>query len=129
MHSARERSENCYARNIVLLLVVGFCIGIARELISIKFFVLATEKKIMSKVCQITGKKAITGNNVSHSKRRTKRKFNVNVSTRKFYWVEQDQWVRLTVSAAGLRIINKMGLDAAMKKAAKDGYLTEFKTL
>ncbi len=83
----------------------------------------------MSKVCQITGKKAITGNNVSHSKRRTKRKFNVNVSTRKFYWVEQDQWVRLTVSAAGLRIINKMGLDAAMKKAAKDGYLTEFKTL
>ena len=66
----------------------------------------------MSKVCQITGKKAITGNNVSHSKRRTKRKFNVNVSNRKFYWVEQGQWIRLTVSAAGLRNINRMGLDA-----------------
>lgn len=83
----------------------------------------------MSKICQITGKKSMTGNNVSHSKRRTKRRFNVNVSSRKFYWVEQDQWIRLTISAAGLRIINKIGLDAALKKAAKDGYLTEFKTL
>ena len=83
----------------------------------------------MSKVCQITGKKAITGNNVSHSKSRTKRKFNVNVSNRKFYWVEQGQWIRLTVSAAGLRNINRMGLDAALKKAAKEGHLTEIKTL
>ena len=49
----------------------------------------------MSKVCQITGKKAITGNNVSHSKRRTKRKFNVNVFNRKFFWPEQGQWIRL----------------------------------
>jgi len=79
----------------------------------------------MSKVCQITGKKAITGNNVSHSKRRTKRKFNANVFKRKFYWPEQDVWVRLTVSAAGLRNINKMGLDAAMKKAAADGHLND----
>ncbi len=83
----------------------------------------------MSRVCQITGKKAITGNNVSHSKRRTKRKFNVNVHTRKFFWVEQNQWIRLTVSAAGLRIINRIGLDAAIKKAAADGNLTEIRTL
>ena len=83
----------------------------------------------MSRVCQITGKKAITGNNVSHSKRRTKRKFNVNVHTRKFFWVEQNQWLRLTVSAAGLRIINRIGLDAAIKKAAADGNLTEIRTL
>ena len=74
----------------------------------------------MSKVCEITGKKAITGNNVSHSKRRTKRKFNVNVFNRKFYWVEQQTWIRLTVSAAGLRIINRIGLDAALKKAGKE---------
>ena len=65
----------------------------------------------------------MTGNNVSHSKRRTKRRFNVNVKTRKFYWAEQDQWIRLTVSAHGLRIINKIGLDAAIKKAAADGNL------
>ena len=73
----------------------------------------------MSKICQITGKKAITGNNVSHSKRRTKRRFNVNLFQRKFYWVEQDTWVT----------INKMGLDAALKQAAEKGYLTEIKTL
>lgn len=83
----------------------------------------------MSKVCEITGKKAITGNNVSHSKRRTKRKFNVNVQNRKFYWVEQQQWVKLTVSAAGLRLINRIGLDAALKKAAADGNLKEIKTI
>ncbi len=82
----------------------------------------------MSKVCEITGKKAITGNNVSHSKRRTKRKFNVNVFNRKFYWVEQQTWIRLTVSAAGLRIINRIGLDAALKKAASEGNLKEIKT-
>ena len=83
----------------------------------------------MSKICQITGKRAMVGNNVSHSKRRTKRKFNVNLFTKKFYWVEQDTWVLLTVSAAGLRIINKIGLDAALKQANEKGYLTEIKTL
>jgi len=51
----------------------------------------------MSKVCQITGKKAMIGNNVSHSKRRTKRTFNVNLFTKKFYWVEQDCWISLTL--------------------------------
>lgn len=77
----------------------------------------------MSKICQITGKKAMVGNNVSHSKRRTKRKFNVNLFRKKFYWVEQDCWISLKISAAGLRTINKMGLDAALKQAAKKGYL------
>ena len=81
----------------------------------------------MSKICQITGKKAMVGNNVSHSKRRTKRKFNVNLFTKKFYWVEEGQWISLVVSANGLRTINKLGLDAALKKAAKDGNLTEIK--
>ncbi len=79
----------------------------------------------MSKMCQITGKKALTGNNVSHSKRRTKRKFNVNLFSKKFYWVEQGIWITLTVSAAGLRTINKLGLNAAMMQAAEKGYLTD----
>lgn len=83
----------------------------------------------MSKICQITGKKAMVGNNVSHSKRRTKRKFNVNLFTKKFFWVEEQVWVTLTISAAGLRTINKKGLDAAIKEAAQKGYLTEIKTL
>lgn len=77
----------------------------------------------MSKICQITGKKAMIGNNVSHSKRRTKRKFNVNLFQKKFYWVEQDCWIALTISAAGLRIINQKGLNAAMKDAGEQGFL------
>ena len=83
----------------------------------------------MSKICQITGKKAMVGNNVSHSKRRTKRRFNVNLFSKKFYWVEQDMWITLTLSANGLRIINKKGLDAAIKEAAAKGYITEIKYL
>lgn len=79
----------------------------------------------MSKICQITGKKAMVGNNVSHSKRRTKRKFDVNLFSKKFYWVEEQTWIELTISAAGLRTINKKGLDAAIKEAANKGYLTE----
>lgn len=77
----------------------------------------------MSKICQITGKKAMGGCNVSHSKRHTKRTFDVNLFRRKFYWVEQDTWIELNVSAAGLRTINKIGLDAALKNAAEKGYL------
>jgi large subunit ribosomal protein L28 len=77
----------------------------------------------MSKICQITGKKAMVGNNVSHSNKRTKRKFNVNLYTKKFYWVEQDAWISLNISNAGLRTINKIGLDTAIKRAAEKGYL------
>ena len=77
----------------------------------------------MSKICQNTGKQALVGNNVSHSKRRTKRRFNVNLFTKKFYWVEQDCWIDLNVSAAGLRLINKIGLDAALKQAAQKGFI------
>ncbi|MBP3535697.1 MAG: 50S ribosomal protein L28 [Muribaculaceae bacterium] len=79
----------------------------------------------MSKMCQITGKTAMSGNNVSHSKRRTKRKFNVNLFNKKFYWPEQEMWISLTISAKGLRTINKLGLNAAMMQAAEKGYLNE----
>ena len=67
----------------------------------------------------------MVGNNVSHSKRRTKRKFNANLFTKKFYWVEQGIWVSLTLSAAGLRTINKLGLAAAINKAYEQGYLND----
>ena len=77
----------------------------------------------MSKICQITGKTAMTGNNVSHSKRRTKRKFQVNLFNKKFYWVEEDLWILLNVSANGLRTINKIGLNAALKQAEAKGYI------
>lgn len=64
----------------------------------------------------------MVGNNVSHSKRRTKRTFDVNLFTKKFFYVEENCWISLRLSAAGLRIINKKGLDAALKEAVANGY-------
>ena len=80
----------------------------------------------MSRVCQITGKKALVGNHVSHSKRRVKRKFNINLLKKKFYLPEEDRWVQLTVSAAGLRTINKKGIGAALKETKKKGFIESF---
>ena len=77
----------------------------------------------MSQVCQITGKKVLVGNNVSHSKRRTKRKFYPNLFSKKFYLPEEDRWVTLKVSAAGLRTINKKGLSSAIKEAQEKGFI------
>ena len=77
----------------------------------------------MSKICQITGKKAQVGNNVSHSKHRNKRRFDVNLFSKKFYYVEEQLWIQLKISAAGLRLINKVGLDAALKQAVEKGYV------
>ena len=83
----------------------------------------------MSKICQITGKKAMVGNNVSHSKRRTKRKFNVNLFTKKFFFPEHQSLISLTLSANGLRTINKKGLNAALMEAAEKGYITNVKLI
>lgn len=80
----------------------------------------------MSRVCQITGKSAMVGNNVSHSKRRTKRKFNVNLFKKKFYLPDEDRWVQLTVSAAGIRTINKNGVKAALKNAQQKGFIEKY---
>ena len=77
----------------------------------------------MSKICQITGKKAQIGCNVSDSKHHTKRSFDVNLFSKKFYYVEEDCWIQLKISAAGLRMINKVGLDAALKQAVAKGYV------
>ena len=77
----------------------------------------------MSKICQITGKKAQIGNNVSHSKHRTKRSFDVNLFSKKSYYVEEACWIQLKISAAGLRMINKVGLDAALKQAVAKGFV------
>jgi len=80
----------------------------------------------MSRVCQITGKTALMGNNVSHSKRRTKRKFDVNLFKKKFYLPDEDRWVQLTVSAAGIRTINKKGVKAALQSAQEKGFIDKF---
>ena len=77
----------------------------------------------MSRICQITGKKAMVGNHVSHSKRRVKRTFEINLLKRNFYWPEEDRWIRLNVSAAGLRLINKKGISACLKEATANGLI------
>ena len=70
------------------------------------------------KVCEITGKVAMVGNNVSHSHIRTKRKFSPNLRTKRFWSEEEGRWITLKVSAAGIKTINKKGLAAALKGAA-----------
>ena len=71
----------------------------------------------MSRVCQITGKKVVSGNNVSHSNKKTKRKFYPNLQTKKFYIPEEDKWITLKVSAAAIRNINKKGFSATLADA------------
>ncbi len=70
------------------------------------------------KVCEITGKVAQVGNNVSHSNRKTKRRFNPNLKIKRFWSEEEGRWITLKVSAAGMKTINKKGLAAALKDAA-----------
>jgi large subunit ribosomal protein L28 len=80
----------------------------------------------MSRVCQITGKKMMVGNNVSHSKRRVKRRFYPNLFTKKFYLPEENRWVTLKVSASAIRNINKNGLAACLKEAKAKGFIANF---
>lgn len=77
----------------------------------------------MSKVCELTGKKAMVGNNVSFSINKTKRRFNVNLSKKRFYLPEEDRWVTLKVSAKALKTINKKGIAAVLKDAKQKGLL------
>lgn len=77
----------------------------------------------MSKICEITGKKVMVGNNVSHSNIKTKRRFYPNLQLKKFYIPEEDMWITLKVSAAGMRTIDKNGISACLKKAIEKGYI------
>jgi len=75
----------------------------------------------MSKVCQVTGKRPITGNNVSHAKNHTKRRFLPNLHTHRF-WVEAEKrFVSLRVSAKGMRVIDKRGIDAVLAEVRARG--------
>jgi large subunit ribosomal protein L28 len=77
----------------------------------------------MSRICQITGKKAISGNNVSHANNRTKRKFYPNLQTKKFYIPEEDRWITLKVSTSAIKTISKNGIYAVLKDLKKNrGY-------
>ena len=79
----------------------------------------------MSRVCDLTGKKAMTGNHVSFSNKKNKRKFNANLFTKKFYIPEEDRWVTLKVAASTLKTINKRGISAVLKEAEANGYVVK----
>ena len=81
----------------------------------------------MSRVCQLTGKKPISGHNVSHSNVKTKRRFYPNLHKKRFFIPELDKWVTLKVSSSALRTINKMGVYAYVKKLEKKGIDTGIK--
>jgi len=67
----------------------------------------------------------MVGNNVSHALNRTKRKFNANLMTKRFYIPEEDKWVRLKISASALKNINRLGISAVIKDAKANGFLTK----
>jgi len=75
----------------------------------------------MARVCQVTGKKPITGNKVSHSNIKTKRRFLPNLQTKRFFLAEEDKWITLKLSADGLRTINKNGLYTVVKELRAKG--------
>ncbi len=68
----------------------------------------------MSKVCQITGKRPMSGHNVSHANNKTKRRFLPNLHTHKFWLADENRWIKLRVSAKGMRIIDKIGIEQAL---------------
>lgn len=76
----------------------------------------------MAKACQLTGKKAMVGHNVSFSNKKTKRRFHPNLIKKKFYLPEEDKWVELTISTSALRTVNKIGITKALGRAREKGY-------
>jgi large subunit ribosomal protein L28 len=75
----------------------------------------------MSKVCDVTGKRPLVGHNVSHSNRHTKRRFEINLITKRFWLEDEKRWITLDVSARGMRTIDKRGLAAVVKDLRAQG--------
>ncbi|MEO5683137.1 MAG: 50S ribosomal protein L28 [Chitinophagaceae bacterium] len=75
----------------------------------------------MARVCQVTGKVPITGNKVSHSNIKTKRRFLPNLQTKRFFLAEEDKWITLKLTTDGIRTINKKGLFTVVKELRANG--------
>lgn len=75
----------------------------------------------MSRICQVTGKRPSSGNNVSHAKNRTKRRFLPNLQNRRFFVPNENRWVRLRVSTRGIKIIDKLGIERVLRDMRKRG--------
>jgi large subunit ribosomal protein L28 len=77
--------------------------------------------KIMSRVCQITGKRPTSGNNVSHAHNKTRRRFMPNIQTHRFWVESESRWIKLHLSTKGMRIIDKKGIDEVLIDVRKRG--------
>ncbi|MFQ3368942.1 MAG: large subunit ribosomal protein L28 [Flavobacteriaceae bacterium] len=77
----------------------------------------------MSRICELTGKTGMVGNNVSKALNRTKRKFNANLIKKRFYISDEDKWITLKISTSALKTINRIGISAALKDARTKGFL------
>ena len=77
----------------------------------------------MSRICQLTGKSVMVGNNVSNSNRKTKRRFLPNLVTKKFFIPEENTFITLKVSTSAIRTINKKGISACLKDARAKGFM------
>jgi len=75
----------------------------------------------MSRVCQVTGKRPLTGNNVSHAHNKTRRRFLPNLNHHRFWVESENRWVRLRVSSKGMRVIDKLGIDQVLANIRKRG--------
>jgi large subunit ribosomal protein L28 len=75
----------------------------------------------MSRVCVVTGKRALVGNNVSHSNRKTKRRFEINLRSKRYWLEEENRWIHLRLSAKGMKIIDKRGLAEVVKELRAKG--------
>ncbi|GAA4814956.1 50S ribosomal protein L28 [Marinicella pacifica] len=75
----------------------------------------------MSRVCQVTGKRTVMGNNVSHAMNKTRRRFLPNIQTHRFWVESENRWVRLRISAKGMRVIDKKGIDAVLAEIRHRG--------
>ena len=75
----------------------------------------------MARVCQVTGKRPMTGNNVSHANNKTKRRFLPNLHYRRFWSEAEERWVKLRISTAALRTIDKKGIDAVLAELRARG--------
>ena len=76
---------------------------------------------IMSRVCDVTGRKPMFGNNVSHANNKTRRRFNLNLQKKRFWLADENRWVSLTVSTQGLRLIDKIGIRKVLNKMKAEG--------
>jgi|TARA_B110000091_G_C13457677_1_gene326780 large subunit ribosomal protein L28 len=75
----------------------------------------------MARVCEVTGKKTVTGNNVSHANNRTRRRFIPNLQNRKFWLESENRWITMRISGAALRTIDKLGIDTVIERMRAEG--------